>query len=189
MTCGILHITPRSHHSFLAFVFVKSLALEIVACAWNLNLQRSVSKVGFSGSRSAHDEALRLSLNMLTKAIGKCVVKTDSSRGMALGRSQFSAIKALDSLHLNRPALSLDYLRIVFSVDNRGILWFSHVEDLKLRELTTKVITADGERCDKSIIAASHLVASEFQRLLNGATRAGVSLEQCFGHFDSSRSG
>lgn len=149
----------------------------------------TASKVGFSGSKSAHDIALRLSLNMLTKAIGNYVVKTDVSRGVALGRSQVSAIKALDPLHLNRRALSLEYLRVVFSVDNRGILWFSHVEDIQLRELTTKVITADEERRDKSILDAPHLVASELQRLLNGATRAGVSLEQCFGHFDSSRSG
>lgn len=131
------------------------------------------------------DGAARVGLNMLTKAVANCamgVCTTGSRANEALPPAQ-SAV----SMSQGRQAeeTRLDLMRAVYIVDSLGILWFSHADEMRVRPLYVNIENKTCINHGRSRVqAATQLVALELGRVLQLAANDGLSMEECFTHFD-----
>lgn len=128
------------------------------------------------------DGAARVGLNMLTKAIVKCVM------GACTTESNESEISMSRGRQVQ--PTRLDFMRAVYIVDGQGILWFSHAAETRVRPL---LVNIKNKTCashgGSQALAATQLVSLELGRVLQLAANHGLSTEECFTHFDPHNNG
>lgn len=132
------------------------------------------------------DGAAKVGLNMLTKAVAKWVMGSSAVESEPTC-SQSQEPISLD--HLARGA-QLDSMRAIFVIDINGTLWFSHTSGVRLQP---PPIAGGGKASNNpsegQIRISCQLVADELQNILGRATCTGVSMEECFSHFEPSKEG
>lgn len=143
----------------------------------------------FGSGGSFRDGAAKVGLNMLTKAIASCAVDGHIMKGCSHEPS-LATPTALTPFRQQTHGPLVEFMRAAYIVDNQGVLWFSHAEDVRLRILPADCETAVGSHYDVStILSAAKVVALELQNMLHQATSLGVSVEHHFAHFDLRRNG
>lgn len=132
------------------------------------------------------DGAAKVGLNMLTKAVAKWVmgssaVESDPRRSQSREPISFHQLPRL---------AQLESMRAIFVIDINGTLWFSHCSGVRWQPPPIEgEAKAANDPSEGKVLAACQLVADELQNILGRATCTGVSMEECFSHFDSSKMG
>lgn len=132
------------------------------------------------------DGVAKVGLNMLTKAVAKWVMGSSAVESDPR-HSQFR-----DPISFRQPArrAQLDSMRAIFIVDINGTLWFSHSSGVRWQPPPIKGGgKVANDPSEGKVLVACQLVADELQGILGRATCAGISMEECFSHFDSSKMG
>lgn len=131
------------------------------------------------------DGAAKVGLNMLTKAVAKWVMGSSAVESKPTCSQSQEPI----SFHQLARGVQLDSVRAIFVIDINGTLWFSHASGVGLQPPPNAGKKAGCDPIEGQVLSACQLVADELQNILGRATCTGVSMEECFSHFDSSNRG
>lgn len=132
------------------------------------------------------DGAAKVGLNMLTKAVAKWVMGASAVESAPRCSQSQEPI----SFHQLARGARLDSMRAIFVIDIKGTLWFSHASGVRLQSPPVAGREKGANDSSESqVLTACQLVADELQSILGRATCTGVPMEECFSHFDSSKTG
>lgn len=132
------------------------------------------------------DGTAKVGLNMLTKAVAKWVMGAWAVES----DPRCSQSHETMSFHQLKRGTQVDSMRAIFVIDVKGTLWFSHTSGVKLQPPPVAGgKKASNDPSESQVVNACQLVAVELQNILGRAICTGVSTEQCFSHFDSSKGG
>lgn len=132
------------------------------------------------------DGAAKVGLNMLTKAVAKWVmgawaVESDPRPSQPQEPMPF---------HQLARGTQLDSMRAIFVIDVKGTLWFSHTSGVQLQPpAIAGRKKSSSDPSERQVLTTCQLVLVELQNILGRATCIGVSMGECFSHFDPSNQG
>ncbi|CAM9506461.1 unnamed protein product [Ectocarpus fasciculatus] len=137
----------------------------------------------FGSCGNLRDGAANVGINMMTKALAKCVMGGAKTSGQYMSRCKHAATPI--SLHRQCHQLRLDFMRAVYIVDRQGTLWFSHASEVQVQPLAkSPAVMAPFTQDNVESRAAYQLAAPELQRVSPQATKAGEPLEDGLSRVD-----
>lgn len=124
-----------------------------------------------------------MGLNMLTKAVARCVAGVHESETSLTNPSRKAEAVA--------PRLRVDFMRALYIIDSQGSLWFSHAAEVLVQPASVvgEKRASTSHKSENKVLADSQLLAMELRSIFRRARTGGASIQECFSQFDPAKIG